>query len=280
MFNSHTKLYGVLGYPVKHSLSPAFHNAAFLHCQINAAYLAFEINPDNLEQAVLGIRSLGVDGCNVTVPHKTAILPFLDELTPAVKAIGASNTIYWNGKNLVGHNTDGIGFMRSLEELHCKSDRKKILIIGAGGAARAIIYALAESGVAQLDIMNRTYQKAFELAQEFSVLFPSQKIESKTIEQLRKHSFDLVVNTTTVGMDHVSSPVDLLQFGNVGALADIIYTPKVTPFMQQAKDLKIPTINGLGMLLYQGVEAFEIWTGHKAPIDVMKHALLQKFDSK
>ncbi len=281
MLNSQTEIYGVLGYPVKHSLSPSFHNSALRHLGINAVYLAFEVAPSNLSDAINGIQSLGIQGCNLTVPHKTKVIPLLDQISPEAQIIGAVNTVSLDkNRHLTGYNTDGIGFLRSLNALNCKVLKQKVLILGAGGSTRAIAYTLAKSMVSQITIVNRTVQKAENLAEEFAPLFPEVFFEGKKIEDLQGQSFDLVVNTTTVGMDGQSSILDLKQLSQVGSVVDIIYTPAKTPLMKQAERLKIPTINGIGMLLHQGAKSFEIWTKQSAPIDIMQNALLQQLSQR
>ncbi len=270
-----TQIYGIIGYPVTHTFSPLIQNAAFQAIQADAVYLAFEVHPDKLPAAIEGIRSLQVCGINVTVPHKINVVPHLDEVTATAQRIGAVNTIKNQDGRLIGTNTDGQGFIRSLSELPFIPQNKTIVILGAGGSARSILVALAEAKAEQISLVNRTISKSQQLVDEFSPIFPETQLRTEQLENLHNISIDLLVNTTSVGMDGDKSPADLNEFKMVQHVADIIYTPQQTPLLKQAKQLNIPCINGLGMLLYQGCEAFEFWTQQKAPIALMKTTLMQ-----
>lgn len=271
-----TRVYGVVGHPVAHSLSPAMHNAAFSELEVNAIYVAFPSTPEQVSRMIEGVRAMNVSGVNVTVPHKSAVLPFLDEVTPLAQKVGAVNTIRNDQGRLVGTNTDVGGFLRSLESLEVQVPQARIALLGAGGSARALLVGLADAGASRIWICNRTTERARQLIHEFQEQFPGTDLQVAELEALHAEPWDLLVNTTTVGMEHPESPVDLHAFQEVRYLADIIYKPAQTLLLQQAEQLRIPSINGLGMLLYQGAEAFTFWTGLKAPTGVMRDALLSR----
>lgn len=270
-----SRIYGIFGDPIQHTFSPSMHNLAFETIGLNAVYLPFHVLPANLKEAVEGLRSLQIQGINVTVPHKTAIIPYLDEITLSAKRIGAVNTIRNDEGKLIGTNTDGEGFLNSLEEISFSPTQKTILLLGAGGSSRAILVALAQANVAEIFIWNRSAHKAQHLAQEFQTEFPQLKINAvQKIEELQPYPIDLLVNTTSVGMNGVDSVLNLEQWSGIQHVVDIIYHPRKTPLLLQASEKKIASMNGLGMLLYQGVLAFEFWTQQKAPIQQMKTQLL------
>ncbi len=272
--NGNTRVYAVLGHPVEHSLSPDMHNAAFQELGLNAVYVALPSPPEQIEAALHGLRALNLAGVNVTVPHKSAVLPFLDEITPIAQKIGAVNTIRNRKGHLVGTNTDASGFLRSLEPLNFAPANQTIALLGAGGSARGLMVGLADAGAAALTIWNRTPERAQALVAELAPLFPQTRLQAVSQEELYAGRYDLVINTTTVGMSIPGAPVDLAAFQEVRHVADIIYRPAHTPLLQQAEQLRIPAINGLGMLLHQGCEAFTFWTGQPAPVGVMRNALL------
>ena len=269
-----TKIYCIIGYPVKHSISPRMHNAAFAALNMDARFVAFSVNPDHLGEAIVGLRALNVAGINVTVPHKSSVIPHLDEVTPLAKKIGAVNTIRIEQGLLIGTNTDTSGFIRSLENLNFSPVNKSIALLGAGGAARALVAGLADAGASRILIHNRTVKRAESLLTEFSPIFPQTQLESVTVETLQATTLDLLINATTVGMESGESQLDLSQCQKIEHLADIIYSPVQTTLLKQAKELGIPAINGSGMLLYQGCGAFTFWTGKQVPETVMQEQLL------
>lgn len=273
-----TKVYGVIGHPIGHTVSPLLHNIAFQAHQMAAAYVPFAVHPDQLKEALAGIRSLGIAGVNVTIPHKIKVLPHLDEITPTAQRIGAVNTIRNDAGTLIGTNTDGLGFLRSLAVLSFSPHEKTILLLGAGGSARSILVSLAEAGARAVFIANRTLSKALELAEEFSPIFPKTEFRSDALAHFFETPIDLLINTTSVGMNDSKAPADLACFQTLQHVADIIYSPPQTPLLQQAKQLKIPAINGLGMLLHQGCEAFEFWTNQPAPVALMEQKLRSLLD--
>lgn len=254
------------------------HNRAFAHLGMDWVYVPFEVEHDALADAVSGLRALSIRGVNVTVPHKRAVVPLVDELTPQAAAIGAVNTIVNRDGRLIGDNTDGIGFLRSLTDAADFDPRgSRVVVLGAGGAARAIVAELARAGCTRLVVANRTVGKADELAESVArhgVESAALPLERDALAPELK-SADLLVQTTTLGMaGNEDMPVedDLLQPRLL--VADIVYTPLETPLLRAAKARGCAVVPGWGMLLYQGVEAFERWTGVPAPVAVMREALL------
>lgn len=269
--DQNTELFGVLGNPVKHSLSPLMHNAAFMKRGMNAVYLAFESN--DIKSAIKGMRALGIKGMSVTIPYKSSVIPLLDAVDPLAKDIGAVNTIANINNKLFGYNTDASGALKALEDKTPVSG-KSCVIIGAGGAARAIGYILKENNV-DLFIANRSGKRGEEL---------SKALNSRFIvpEQLKDIEAHILINTTPVGMspntDACPVPEEALRKGMT--VMDIIYNPCRTKLLQLATDKGCHVINGLGMFIYQGAEQFKLWTGQEAPVDVMRdvveEALVQK----
>jgi shikimate dehydrogenase len=261
--DQHTDIYGVMGYPLIHSLSPTMQNAAFLEKGLNAIYLAFETK--NLEDALKGMRALGIKGMSVTIPHKSSVIPLLDQVDDLAKRIGAVNTIVNDQGRLVGYNTDARGALEALKE-KTEVFGKTCLILGAGGAARAIGYILKEHGV-DLTIANRSRVRGEELADFLEC--PFIPLEKATDIQV-----DLLIQTTPVGMyphDKESIlPSDALNPGTV--VMDIVYNPIETKLLTTAKGRGCVTVNGLGMFIRQGAEQFRLWTGLEAPVDSMRSA--------
>ena len=270
-----TQVYGILGHPVAHSFSPVMQNVAFRSRKMDAVYVAYDVAPSQLEKAIDGIRALNIQGLNITVPHKAAVLDYLDEVTPTAKKIGAVNTIKQEQGRLIGTNTDGLGFLQSLQEMQFTPKDQCIALLGAGGSARSILVSLAEAFVQRILIVNRTPEKAKQLMVEFAPLFPQTKIEAVPMDQMKSESIDLLINTTTVGMKEVATPVPLEECRQVRCVVDIIYSPRETLLLKQARLRGLPFINGIGMLLCQGGAAFEFWTGRPAPLEQMRSALIQ-----
>ncbi len=274
--DSHTQIYGIIGYPVRHSFSPLMHNAAFKACRLNALYVAFEVPPENLRDAILGMKSLGISGLNVTVPHKETCIPFLDEVYPTSRIIGAVNTIHLKDGRLIGYNTDGRGFIRALKEmLKIKPRGKRFFILGAGGAARAVGFNLIKEGAETVTFYDVVRSKAENLVIDLRLNFPNCRIElASSIPKGGLRDFDCLVNATPVGMKKGDpSVIDPKAFHSKFAVCDLIYNPPQTKLIKIAKQKRLKAMNGLGMLLYQGVISWEIWTGKKAPVGVMKKAL-------
>lgn len=265
----HYKL-GLIGYPVEHSLSPCMHNAALYHMAIRGQYRAIPVEPAALGATVRDLVAQAYRGLNVTIPHKQAIMPLLHEVSDAARAIGAVNTITIDDGKLMGHNTDAIGFMRGLTEAGFEPQDKTVLVIGAGGAARAVVYALTQAG-ARVSIWNRTQSRAAQLAHEFHA-----SVVDYLSPPSRCGAIDLIVNTTPVGMmpHSAQSPLRLLGRG-FGAqyVCDLVYHPRETLLLHEAKAIGARAISGIEMLVYQGAEAFRLWTGRAAPIEVMRRAV-------
>lgn len=267
----------ILGHPLGHSLSPIMHNAAFKHLGIDAEYRKKDILPKDLAKTIELLRQSDIFGANVTIPYKLDVMPFMDTLSDAVKAIGAVNTIVNNNGKLLGHNTDASGYIRALQEEAGFEPKSKVAVmLGAGGAARAVAYALLSEGVSKLYIYNRTFEKANSLAKEFSV-FGNIQATTKEDFNLKIKSCDLLVNTTSVGMesngkDPNISPVTVLP--SFGFVSDIVYRPAKTQLLCDAEEAGLSGQNGLAMLVYQGAAAFDMWTRENAPVEIMFKSLL------
>jgi shikimate dehydrogenase len=273
----HTSLVGLLGWPVEHSISPPMHNAAFASCGMDWCYLPFAVPPGALAEALRGARALGLRGLNATVPHKQALLSLVDALTPEARAIGAVNTILM-GEELTGHNTDAAGFMRALRGAGCEPGGIRALVLGAGGAARAIGYGLAQAG-AYVALLNRTPERAASLAADLRAALPGAAVEhgalSAALLTRLAPGAELVVNTTSAGMwpHTVAIPwPEEVAFPHGALLFDLIYNPAETRLMALARAQGARAENGLMMLVHQGAEAFRLWTGVEPPVDLMEAA--------
>ncbi len=263
--NSETALYGILGHPVRHSLSPLLHNALFKKHHINAAYLAFEPDPASLPLAFEGIRSLGIRGVNVTIPFKEEAENLCDEVPEDIdRASGAVNTIVNRNGELYGYNTDGPGFILSLkEDLSFDASGKTALVIGAGGAARGVAFALGKAGAEEVLILNRSAERARGLQEFASGYFTETEFRAAENEDaLRAEKIDLVVNATSLGMHAGDAlPMDLKKLKQKAAVLDLVYAPAKTRFMDEAVKLGFANAGGLGMLTGQAALAFTLWTG-------------------
>jgi len=276
-----TVMHGVFGDPIKHSKSPVMHNRAFRELGLNAAYAAFHVRQGQLKDAVAGIRAMQFRGVNVTIPHKLEVMDYLDEISEDAVAIGAVNTIVNDDGKLTGYNTDGIGYVRSLkEEAGFAASGKKVLMLGAGGAARGVAYALAKEGASAVYIANRTVSKAVQLADSIRPFTKSEGIGFDSIADVRDE-IDLIVHNTEVGMhpnvDEVL--IDTSWFHEGLTVSDIVYNPLVTRLLREAAERGARTHGGLGMFIYQGAYAFEYWTGREAPVAAMREAVLEAFGS-
>jgi shikimate dehydrogenase len=264
-----TKITGIFGYPIEHTLSPAMHNTAFKALEIDYCYVPFLVHPDNLATAVNAIKALNIIGVNITIPHKEKVISFLNEISEEALFIGAVNTVVNKEGKLIGYNTDGRGFMKSLEENEINIKNKKVLIIGAGGAARAIGYYICKNATS-LTIYGRTRQKADKLADDFRRINSCEIIVINAINEL--NSFDIIINATPLGLkDDDPLPIKIDNLPENQIVCDLIY--KQTNFLKKAQLKGCKTLNGLGMLLWQGALAFKLWTDKEPPIDVMKKAL-------
>jgi len=277
--NPRPKIYGVLGYPARHSLSPAMHNAAFRALKINAEYKIFEKRPEEVEGFLKSLSEQNIHGLNVTIPHKETVLAYLQWKSPEVRFTDAVNTIVVKDKNyLEGWNTDGIGFHRHLtKDLKFNLSNKTATILGAGGAAKAIANQLARREVKIIYLYDIDKDKNLSLAGKINKEFPKcNAIPANSIEELDIKNSDLLINATPIGMkenDPLLISPDKLHSGLL--IYDLIYTPCETKLIKIAKEKGARTSNGLGMLLYQGIRSFEIWTGQSAPKEVMRQALLE-----
>jgi shikimate dehydrogenase len=279
MIDGRTKLVGVMGWPVAHSLSPPMHNAAFDALHLSWRYVPCPVPPAQVGAALAGLFALGFAGVNVTVPHKQAVIPHLAALSDAARAIGAVNTIVVGADGtLYGDNTDADGFLASLREAGCDPRGARVALLGAGGAARAVAYALATAGASQIGLWNRTPARAQAIVDDLRPLFPGTTLTaSPSFDDLDVRDADLIVNCTSVGMwphDDASPwpserplPADCL-------VVDLIYRPQETLFLRQARAAGARTLNGVGMLVHQGAAAFRLWTGVAPPVEVMREALL------
>jgi shikimate dehydrogenase len=279
-----TRICAIIGDPVEHSLSPAMHNAAFKELKLNLVYVAFTVTRNELKEAISSARILGFRGLNVTMPHKNAVIKYLDETDSMAKSIGAVNTVLNDGGRLVGFNTDGIGAMRALKENGVSLNGRKLLLLGAGGAAKAIAFQAAQE-VEELVVLNRTFEKAEKLAEALRKNFGKKvrggAFSSEFLKEEIKDA-DILVNATSVGMhpDVNKSPVPRTQLRPSLCVMDIIYSPLETKLVMDAKAEGAKIVSGLEMLIYQGVASFEIWTNHPAPVEVMKKAALNKLNEQ
>lgn len=276
-----TRITGVFGWPVAHSLSPVMHNTAFADLGLDWCYVPFAVAPDSLPQAVAAIRALGIHGVNVTVPHKQAVIPLLDQLTPEAKAIGAVNTILTTEAGLLGHNTDAAGFKRSLLQANFEVRGKRALVLGAGGAARAVVYALLREG-ASITLLNRTPERAVNLAKSVTGDITAGALDLATVQSWADKS-QLVVNTTSVGMWPLvdASPwPESVPFPGDALLYDLVYNPRRTRLVNQALQAGARYIDGLWMLVHQGAEAFNLWTGMHPSTELMYRAADQALGGK
>jgi len=279
MISSSTRLTGLLGHPVAHSKSPQMHNAAFADLGIDCRYLAFDVAPERIGEAGASIRALNMRGVNVTIPHKVAVIPYLDELSEEARLIGAVNTIVLQDGRLIGHNTDGIGYISALrEETGVTVIGKRVLLLGAGGAARAVAAQMALYGAAKLTVVAREAAKAEELACHLAHLTETDGISFARLHELGAAftaDYDLIVNTTPVGMhphvDEVPMPTEWLHGDQL--ISDLIYNPRMTRFLLEAAERGCTVHGGLGMFIHQGAHAFALWTGTPAPTDVMRQTV-------
>lgn len=280
-----TRLTGLLGSPVAHSISPQMHNEAFRALGLDYAYLAFDIDPKDLKQAVEGLKLLNIRGFNLTMPHKTAILDMVDTLTPAAMLANAVNTVTVEDGKLIGHTTDGIGYMRSVEDAGFSIIGKKMTLLGAGGAATAICTQAALDGVTEIDMFKRknaSWESVLQFIKRVSQ-HTGCKVSLYDIEdtsQLKASITEsaILTNATNVGMapDTLATPIPTQLLDSHIIVSDIIYNPRETKLLQDAKNIGCPVMNGLYMLLYQGAASFECWTGHQMPISDIKMKYFSK----
>ena len=270
---------GIFGDPVAHSRSPEMQNAALAAAGINAVYVPFHVIPERLGAAVAALRALNLRGVNVTIPHKETILPHLDELDPTARLIGAVNTVVNHDGRLVGYNTDGIGLLRALAaELQFAPAGKRVLLLGAGGACRAALVALAQAGAEWIGVSNRHRERAARLIAELSptlagTSFAEYSLFAGDLAAVAP-GVDLLVNTSAVGLHGESFPEELIaSLPLSSSVFDMVYHDEGTPLLKSARQRGLPCADGLGMLAGQGEEAFRLWLGQPPPAQVMRRCL-------
>ena len=280
--DGYTRLAAVVANPIKHSISPFIHNSAFESTNTNGVYLAWEVDATELAETVANIRRYQMYGINLSMPYKEQVIPYLDQLSEEACLIGAVNTVVNREGTLIGYNTDGKGFFKSLPSF--KISRKRLVLLGAGGAAKAILAQAILDGVSQISVFvrsssmekTRPYLEKIQNATGFRVdLFALEDVQDLQ-DSITKA--DLLVNATSVGMDGSSQPIPTsIVLPEKLMVADVIYQPFETPFLKWARNQGNQSINGLGMLLYQAAEAFELWTGKEMPTDQIWESLKQKY---
>ena len=273
-----TRICGVIGDPIEHTLSPIMHNAAFNTLKLDYSFLAFKVKPAELENAANGMRALNIRGLNITMPHKSAILKFLDRVDLSAQIINSVNTVLNKESKLFGFNTDGVGALKALRENGVELKGRKVLLLGAGGAARAIAYSMAKEAD-ELAVLNRTLKPAQDLAKLLEKLANKKifvgSLSPKEIQQNLQDS-DILINATSIGMKPKveESPVEPKLLRPNLAVMDIVYNPIETKLAKEAHAAGAKVVSGVEMLIYQGAASFEIWTGKSAPVEVMRQAAL------
>lgn len=271
-----TKIVGLIGHPVAHTFSPAMHNSCFAELGLNWIYLPFCIRPENLEQTLKGLGAIeNVKGANVTIPHKEEVIKYLDDLSQEASLIGAVNTISFSNGKVVGDNTDGKGFIAALKEEGFNPEGKDVLILGAGGAGRAVAVSLAKEGASRITLVDLNIAKAKGLASEIENSFKEVKAGAAGLKEITLEETDLLVNATGCGMkeeDPLPIFSSLLHQGLF--VYDLIYNPAQTLLLKESAKKGARTANGLGMLIHQAALSFNIWTGKEAPIKTMEGAII------
>lgn len=266
-----TKITGIFGYPIEHTLSPFMHNAAFESLGMDICYIAFKVSPEALQEAVQAVRCLDLLGVNITVPHKETVLPLLDRIHEEASFIGAVNTITNSGGMLTGYNTDGRGFLSSLSEEGIETGKKKICIVGAGGASRAISYYLSENA-SELYLYDIDGQKAGKLVNDLNKIRSNVRL-LKQMNEIGKP--DIIINATPLGLKPDDPlPIDPDIITPDMTICDLVY--RKTGLLREAERRKAKILDGAGMLLWQGVLAFELWTETKPPVEIMRKALMSR----
>ncbi|MBT3435487.1 MAG: shikimate dehydrogenase [Nitrospinaceae bacterium] len=278
------KTLAIFGYPLGHTMSPTMHNAAAEALGLPYHFLAFEVRPENIEAAFRGSLAMGFGGLCITIPHKLAIHDLVDELSEDARIMGAVNVVTFgtDGKTM-GHNTDGIGWLRSLEEETGETPKdKRCMIIGAGGAARAVAIKLAQSGAAHIEIRNRTVEKAGALAQFIEKKIPGARTSSGGLDDISSAAadYEIIVNTTSQGMkgdpaQEAATPLDTKSIPEGAICTDAVYNPVDTTFLKGAKSRGARTVSGVGWFVNQGAAAWELWTGTKMPTDLIRNKVLE-----
>jgi len=282
--NNNTKIVGVIGHPIKHTLSPIMHNYAYKNLNLDYVYLPFDISSIGLHDSLKGMVALGIRGFNVTIPHKERIMEYMDELSDSAKIVGAVNTVVNDNGTLIGYNTDVNGIIKTLEEFKKNIRGKTVSVLGAGGAARSVIYTLINHfKVKKINIINRTVEKAESLKDYFSSKMLFEKIKTYELippdvtEILAKSK--LIINASSIGMspDSDDSPTTILESFNKNQIVfDIVYNPQKTKFLALAEEQGALTINGLKMFVEQGAKSFELWTNEMMPTNQILELLSEK----
>lgn len=267
------KTLGIIGYPLGHSISPIFQQAALDAEGIDAVYEGWETRPEDLKSRLESFRSDGFVGASVTIPHKESVMPFLDEVSQTARLIGSVNTIVRQSGRLTGHNTDAPGFLRGLKDQGGFDPKgKDVVVAGTGGAGRAVVFGLSGEGISSMMLVNRTVSRAERLAEEVKRAYPELKVSVEG-EIPEETGYDLLVNGTSVGMRHTAmegvSPVPRERILPGSLVYDLIYNPGETVLLRLAREAGARTLGGLPMLVFQGAEAFELWFGRRAPVEAM-----------
>ncbi len=276
-----SRLLGVFGDPIAHSMSPKIHNLSLAHLDLNYRYLPFHVRPDELQAALHGFRALGGVGFNATIPHKEPLVAMMDRLDGAAEKIGAGNTVaIGDDGELVGYNTDAYGFITAMGEEHGKNlQEKKILILGAGGACRAVLVALLEAEACEITLANRTASRAEALAADFNDHYPQARIKPVPLDfaALPLEDSDILINSSSLGLHPEDDlPLDAGRLKTHSLIYDIVYSATGTKLQKIAQTHGLPFIGGLGMLIHQAARAFEIWTGHKMPVHLVQERIFNQ----
>lgn len=277
MITGKTNVVGIIGDPVEHSLSPPMHNAAFKHMGLDYVYVPFHVHADKLDKAIAGAKSMNIKGLNVTIPHKTEVIKYLDSLDKSAELIGAVNTVKFDDEHAKGYNTDGIGSVKAIEEISSIKN-KKVVVLGAGGAARAISFQMLIDGAESLVIANRTPENALKLQKDIIQKLNADVKSTDLGEELKNElsDADILINTTPIGMypNVDQEPLVKAEMMCEDLICnDIVYNPLKTGFLKEAEKAGAKTISGIKMLIYQGMESFKIWTGVYPPLEIFENAI-------
>jgi shikimate dehydrogenase len=283
MITGKTKTVGIIGWPIGHSLSPLMQNQAFETLNLDFVYIPLPVPPNQLEAAVNGLKSMGFAGANVTIPHKVTIMKYLDEIDETAERIGAVNTLVLRDGKTVGYNTDAAGFIRSLADRQVFVDGKKAIVLGAGGAARAVVCGLSAHGIASVTVATRDLEKATQFTQLFKNEVPMTACHWQQTNFLgHLQQCDLLINCTPIGMSHDSGKAIPVTWNELPAhvvVCDLVYNPPVTHFLKSAAEYGYKTINGEGMLAAQGALAFELWTGTAPSHEIFYQSIHRQLNS-
>ena len=286
VWSGRTRVLGVFGYPVGHSLSPAMHNAALAAAGLDYVYVPFEVEPERLGEAAQAIRALGIVGINVTIPHKEAIIEYMDEVSEEARLIGSVNTIHNHEGRLKGYSTDGEGFLESLRSEGFGPEGKRAVVLGAGGSAKAAVYAMAKSGV-RVTVANRTPERGAALAEQINAILSRDSVDALPLTeseglQRRIREADLLVNCTSVGMSpntgDTPCPKEMLHPRLL--VYDLVYNPVRTRLLSEAEEVGARSMNGVKMLVHQGAESFRIWLHRDPPLDTMEQIVVSALESR